>query len=68
MGNDNLQPHIKLEEVDEICLISGNPDRVPVIASYLENAVLDRDFPWGMPQGVIFLCEKCNTLLKIKVN
>jgi len=32
-----LQPHIKLETVDEICFLSGNPDRVPLIASFLEN-------------------------------
>ncbi|MFV2015108.1 MAG: hypothetical protein ACC656_06760 [Candidatus Heimdallarchaeota archaeon] len=30
-----LQPHIKLKEVDEICLLSGNPDRVPKIAESL---------------------------------
>ncbi|MHA1967209.1 MAG: nucleoside phosphorylase [Candidatus Hodarchaeales archaeon] len=35
---DNLQFHIKLEKVDEICLISGNPDRVPVIASHLKDS------------------------------
>ena len=33
-----LQPHIKLEQVDEICLLSGNPDRVPKIAKHLQNA------------------------------
>ncbi|MFX0122059.1 MAG: nucleoside phosphorylase [Candidatus Hodarchaeota archaeon] len=33
----NVQPHIKLKEVDEICLISGNPDRVPIIANYLQD-------------------------------
>lgn len=32
------QPHIKVETVHPICLISGNPDRVPIIASYLEDA------------------------------
>lgn len=34
----SLQPHIKLEKVDRICLLSGNPDRVPVIAQHLSNA------------------------------
>jgi uridine phosphorylase len=29
------QPHIKLQKVDKICLISGNPDRVPAIANHL---------------------------------
>lgn len=38
MSKDNLQFHIKLEKVDGICLISGNPDRVPVIANYLKDA------------------------------
>ena len=33
-----LQPHIKLETVDEICFLSGNPDRVSLIASFLENS------------------------------
>ncbi len=32
------QPHIKLETVDEICFLSGNPDRVPLIASFLEKS------------------------------
>ena len=34
----SLQPHIKLENVDKICLLSGNPDRVPLIAKKLLNA------------------------------
>jgi len=33
-----IQPHIKLKEVDEICLISGNPDRVPTIANNLNDS------------------------------
>lgn len=33
-----IQPHIKLKEVDKICLISGNPDRVPTIAKYLNDS------------------------------
>lgn len=32
-----LQPHIKLETVDAICIVSGNPDRVPIIGSYLKD-------------------------------
>ncbi|MCE7734709.1 MAG: nucleoside phosphorylase [Candidatus Heimdallarchaeota archaeon] len=32
-----LQPHIKLEEVDKYCILSGNPDRVPIIGSYLKE-------------------------------
>ena len=38
MNRVNLQPHIKLEKVDKVCLISGNPDRVSIIASYLKNS------------------------------
>jgi uridine phosphorylase len=34
----NLQPHIKLKEVDKYCLISGNPDRVPIIANNLNDS------------------------------
>ena len=33
-----IQPHIKLDKIDRICLLSGNPDRVPLIASHLLNA------------------------------
>jgi uridine phosphorylase len=33
-----LQPHIRVKEVDEVCFISGNPDRVPLIASFLNNS------------------------------
>ena len=32
-----IQPHIKLEKVDKVCLVSGNPDRVPIIARHLIN-------------------------------
>ncbi|MHA2503018.1 MAG: phosphorylase family protein [Candidatus Kariarchaeaceae archaeon] len=32
------QPHIKVQQVDTYCLVAGNPDRVPIIASYLENS------------------------------
>ena len=34
----SVQPHIKLEKVDRICLLSGNPDRVPFIAKQLHDA------------------------------
>ena len=34
----SIQPHIKLDTVDRICLLSGNPDRVPLIAKHLLNA------------------------------
>ena len=34
----SIMPHIKLEKVDTICLLSGNPDRVPTIANFLHNA------------------------------
>ncbi len=37
------QPHIKLKEVDRICLISGNPDRVPIIANYLQDSYLSAE-------------------------
>ncbi|UCG02345.1 MAG: nucleoside phosphorylase [Candidatus Heimdallarchaeota archaeon] len=37
------QPHIKLKKVDKFCLISGNPDRVPIIASYLQESHLSAD-------------------------
>ncbi len=33
----SIQPHIKLEKVDKVCLVSGNPDRVPLIAQHLIN-------------------------------
>ena len=32
-----LQPHIKVESVDSYCILSGNPDRVPAIGSYLKD-------------------------------
>ena len=32
-----LQPHIKVDTVDPFCILSGNPDRVPVIGSYLKD-------------------------------
>lgn len=32
-----LQPHIKVETDDKVCLIRGNPDCVPIIASFLTN-------------------------------
>ena len=38
MTEKQLQPHIKLKDVDKICLIAGNPDRIPVIASYLKKS------------------------------
>lgn len=38
MSEKTLQPHIKLKEVDEVCFIAGNPDRIPMIASYLDNS------------------------------
>ncbi len=40
MAQIKPQPHIKLESVDRFCLISGNPDRVSIIASYLEESQL----------------------------
>jgi uridine phosphorylase len=36
---NDLQPHIKLKSVDKICLLSGNPDRVPTIASHLKDVM-----------------------------
>jgi uridine phosphorylase len=33
-----LQPHIKVSEVEKVCLIAGNPDRIPLIASHLKNS------------------------------
>ena len=38
MSDNPLQPHIKVREVNEYCLIAGNPDRVPMIASYLKES------------------------------
>ena len=32
-----LQPNIKLEKVDEFCILSGNLDRIPIIGSYLKG-------------------------------
>ncbi|MHA1912020.1 MAG: phosphorylase family protein [Candidatus Kariarchaeaceae archaeon] len=32
-----LQPHIKVDAVDPFCIMSGNPDRVPVIGSHLKD-------------------------------
>ncbi len=37
MSEKPLQPHIKVQEVDQVCFIAGNPDRVPTIASHLKN-------------------------------
>lgn len=34
----DLQPHIKVKEVDKICLISGNPDRVSTIAKHFNDS------------------------------
>jgi uridine phosphorylase len=38
MTEKQLQFHIKLKEVDKVCFIAGNPDRIPLIASHLENS------------------------------
>ena len=38
MSEKPLQPHIKVKEVDEVCFIAGNPDRIPIIASFLKNS------------------------------
>ena len=38
MTEKRLQPHIKLKEVDRICFLAGNPDRIPIIASYLKES------------------------------
>ena len=35
MKGNKIQPHLHLSEVHEICLLSGNPDRVPKIAKFL---------------------------------
>ncbi|MHA1979279.1 MAG: nucleoside phosphorylase [Candidatus Hodarchaeales archaeon] len=37
MTEKKLQPHIKLQEVDRVCFLAGNPDRIPVIASFLKD-------------------------------
>jgi len=39
-----LQPHIKLEKVDEFCILSGNPDRVPIIGSYLKDCIKSAEY------------------------
>lgn len=33
-----IQAHIKLDKVDKICILTGNPDRVEIIASHLDKA------------------------------
>lgn len=33
-----LQPHIKIEKADPFCILTGNPDRVPTIASHLKDS------------------------------
>ena len=38
MSQTKPQPHIKLKSVDEFCIICGNPDRVSVIAGFLEES------------------------------
>ena len=38
MTEKKLQPHIKLREIDTVCLLAGNPDRIPLIASFLKDA------------------------------
>ncbi len=37
MTEKSLQPHIKLREVDNVCFLAGNPDRIPLIASFLKD-------------------------------
>ena len=37
MSEKSLQPHIKVKEVEKFCFIAGNPDRVPLIASFLND-------------------------------
>ncbi|MHA2291382.1 MAG: nucleoside phosphorylase [Candidatus Hodarchaeales archaeon] len=38
MTNKNIQPHLQLSEVHKFCFLSGNPDRVPIIANSLKGA------------------------------
>ena len=38
MTEKRLQPHIKLRVVDKVCFLAGNPDRIPLIASFLKDA------------------------------
>ncbi|MFW9855841.1 MAG: nucleoside phosphorylase [Candidatus Thorarchaeota archaeon] len=38
MKENKIQPHLRITEVSEFCLISGNPDRVPIIASNLKES------------------------------
>lgn len=38
MTEKSLQPHIKVREVDNVCFLAGNPDRIPLIASSLKDA------------------------------
>ncbi len=33
-----VQPHLHLSEVHEVCLVAGNPNRVPKIAAHLDKA------------------------------
>jgi len=33
-----IQPHINVSEVNEVCVLSGNPQRVPKIAEQLIEA------------------------------
>ncbi len=39
MTEKRLQPHIKLQEVDKVCFLAGNPDRIPLIASFLNDSL-----------------------------
>jgi uridine phosphorylase len=38
MTENRIQPHLKLSKVNKCCFLSGNPDRVPVIASFLKES------------------------------
>lgn len=40
----NVQPHLKLQTVDRVCLVSGNPDRIKIIANFLEDATLQSEY------------------------
>ena len=41
---NTIQPHIKLDQVDKFCLLSGNPDRVPKISQHLDNSLKVADY------------------------
>lgn len=44
MTGNKTQPHLHLSRVHKFCLLSGNPDRIPIIAKGLKDSQKIADF------------------------